>query len=82
LVDTRGGTIQLNLPTSSLAVGDSVEVADPLLCWSTNPVQINTLGIAQIQDQIGNLENEPMLLDVAGGRISFLWTGTVWSLLQ
>jgi len=82
LIDTRGGSIQLNLPTSSLAVGDSVEVADPLLCWSDNPVRINTLGIAQIQDQIGNLENEPMLLDVAGGHILFLWTGTVWSVIQ
>jgi hypothetical protein len=82
LVDTTLGTLQLNLPISSLEVGDSVEIADPKNNWTNTPVQINTLGLAQIQDQNGNVEDGPMLLDVSGAHIYFLWTGTVWSVIQ
>lgn len=81
LVNTTEGPLQLNLPTSSLEVGDSVEIADPLLCWGINPTQVNTLGFAQIKDQLGNVEDGPMFLDVSGGRISFIWTGTFWSVI-
>jgi hypothetical protein len=82
LADTTLGTFQLNLPTLSLAVGDSVEIADPKNYWSNVPVQINTLGFARIQDQNGNVEDGPMILDVSGAHIYFLWTGTVWSVIQ
>jgi len=82
LADTTLGTFQINLPTLSLAVGDSVEIADPKNYWSNIPVRVNTSGFAQIQDQTGNLEDGPMFLDVSGAHIYFLWTGTVWSIIQ
>lgn len=82
LADTTLGSFQVNLPTSSLVAGDSVEIADPKNYWANNPIQVNTLGIAQIQDQNGNVEDEPMFLDVSGAHIYFLWTGTVWSVIQ
>ena len=82
MADTTLGTFQINLPTSSLAVGDSVEIADPKNYWSNIPVRVNTSGFAQIQDQTGNLEDGPMFLDVSGAHIYFLWSGTVWSIIQ
>lgn len=82
LADTSFGSFELNLPTSSLAVGDSIEIADPTNYWANEPVKINTLGIAQVQDQLGNVDDGPVFLDVSGAHIFFLWTGTRWSIIH
>lgn len=82
LADTSLGAFELNLPTSSLNAGDSVEIADPSNSWSQYPIKVNSLVGHQIQDQLGNLEDGPFWLDVSGAHIFFLWTGTLWSVIQ
>lgn len=82
LADTTLGGFELNLPTSSLSAGDSVELADPSNNWSVTPIKVNSTAGHKIQDQIGNVEDAPFWLDVSGAHIFFLWTGTRWSVIR
>ena len=82
LADTSLGVFELNLPTSSLALGDSIEIADPTHYWGVNSIKVNSLAGAQIKDQIGNVSDGPFWLDVSGAHIFFVWTGTLWSVVH
>jgi hypothetical protein len=82
LADASLGAFELNLPTSSLNAGDSVEIADPSNSWAQYPIKVNSTANHQIQDQLGNVEDAPFWLDVSGAHIFFTWNGTRWSVIH
>jgi hypothetical protein len=96
-VDCRTEGVNLILPSTSLSVGDSVEVADPYYSWGINRVRVDvsaspayasssgtggTLsGDSPFKDQLGNLVDGPLFLDISGARVSFMWTGIHWGIV-
>ena len=82
LVDSTLGSFEINLPTSSLSVGDSIEIADPSNYWGINSIKINTMGNNKILDQVGNLQDGPLFLDVSGMHIFLIWRGNNWGLIH
>ena len=81
IIDTTSGELTFSMPTVGLSVGDSIEIHDATNNWHINNVII-TDAVNKFRDAIGNIEDPPLILDVASITVMLLWNGSYWSIVS
>ena len=81
IIDTTSGELTFSMPTVGLSVGDSIEIHDATNNWHINNVII-TDAVNKFRDAIGNIEDPPLILDVASITVMLLWNGYYWSIVS
>ena len=81
VIDTTASELTFSMPTVGLSVGDSIEIHDAANNWHINNVII-TDAVNKFRDALGNIEESPLILDVASITVMLLWNGSYWSLVS
>ena len=81
VIDTSSAELTFAMPTVGLSIGDSIEIHDAANTWAINNVII-TDAVNKFRDHIGNLEDPPLILDVASITVMLLWNGSYWNIIS
>ena len=81
VIDTSSAELTFAMPTVGLSIGDSIEIHDATNNWHINNVII-TDAVNKFRDHIGNLEDPPLILDVASITVMLLWNGSYWNIIS